>query len=174
VRPIRVRFEAAIGVVEIKMSSVWCYWLIVVLCRYLLLLLYRYVYFFIHSQTSIHPSIHPFFYSFFSAHDCIENNHGMGTSIDRHSSIVDYYKMGNAIPGIRIDGMNVLPSAKACGSRTASRQGTQAWNDDLPYHGHSMSDPGTNREEIAFTRSNHSRSLNSSRKCLGCPLPTRS
>jgi hypothetical protein len=31
----------------------------------------------------------------------------------RHSSIVDYYKMGNAIPGIRIDGMNVLPSAKA-------------------------------------------------------------
>ena len=32
----------------------------------------------------------------------------MGTSIDRHSSISDYYKMGNAIPGIRIDGMNVL------------------------------------------------------------------
>jgi TPP-dependent pyruvate/acetoin dehydrogenase alpha subunit len=32
----------------------------------------------------------------------------MGTSIDRHSSISDYYKMGNAIPGIRVDGMNVL------------------------------------------------------------------
>jgi pyruvate dehydrogenase E1 component alpha subunit len=31
---------------------------------------------------------------------CIENNqYGMGTSIDRHSSHSDYYKMGNHIPG---------------------------------------------------------------------------
>jgi pyruvate dehydrogenase E1 component alpha subunit len=92
---------------------------------------------------------------------CIENNqYGMGTSIDRHSSIQDYYKMGNAVPGIRIDGMNVL----------AVREGirfAKDWcgNGNGPiyvemmtyrYHGHSMSDPGTtyrNREEIAFTRS---------------------
>lgn len=91
----------------------------------------------------------------------IENNqYGMGTSIDRHSSHSDYYKMGNHIPGIRIDGMNVL----------AVKEGMRFVKDfcstgngpmyvemmTYRYHGHSMSDPGTtyrNREEIAFTRS---------------------
>lgn len=34
---------------------------------------------------------------------CIENNHWH----QRSSSIQDYYKMGNTIPGIRIYGMNV-------------------------------------------------------------------
>ena len=84
----------------------------------------------------------------------------MGTSMDRHSSINDYYKMGNAIPGLRIDGMNVL----------AVREGMRFAKDfcgkgngplyiemmTYRYHGHSMSDPGTtyrNREEIEFTRS---------------------
>jgi len=92
---------------------------------------------------------------------CIENNqYGMGTSIDRHSSISDYYKMGNAIPGIRIDGMNVMAVKE--GVRFAKEY---CGNGNGPiymemmtyrYHGHSMSDPGTtyrNREEIAFTRS---------------------
>jgi pyruvate dehydrogenase E1 component alpha subunit len=92
---------------------------------------------------------------------CIENNHyGMGTSIDRHSSHSDYFKMGNHIPGLRIDGMNVL----------AVREGFRFVKDYVSagngpmyvemmtyrYHGHSMSDPGTtyrNREEIALTRS---------------------
>jgi pyruvate dehydrogenase E1 component alpha subunit len=92
---------------------------------------------------------------------CIENNHyGMGTSIDRHSSITDYYKMGNAIPGIRIDGMNVLAVRE--GMRFA-KEYCGAGNGPIyiemmtyRYHGHSMSDPGTtyrNREEIEFTRS---------------------
>jgi pyruvate dehydrogenase E1 component alpha subunit len=104
---------------------------------------------------------------------CIENNHyGMGTSIDRHSSITDYYKMGNSIPGLRIDGMNVLAVKE--GMRFAKE-----WcaNGNGPmyiemmtyrYHGHSMSDPGTtyrNREEIAFTRSTRD-PLEFIRKCL--------
>lgn len=93
---------------------------------------------------------------------CIENNHyGMGTSIDRHSSISDYYKMGNAIPGLRIDGMNVLAVTE--GMKFAK---DYVGNGNGPmyvemmtyrYHGHSMSDPGTtyrNRDEIEFTRSN--------------------
>merc|ERR1739844_795030 len=93
---------------------------------------------------------------------CIENNqYGMGTSIDRHSSHSDYYKMGNHIPGLRIDGMNVL----------AVKEGMRFVKDFVGsgngpmyvemmtyrYHGHSMSDPGTtyrNREEIEFTRTN--------------------
>jgi pyruvate dehydrogenase E1 component alpha subunit len=104
---------------------------------------------------------------------CIENNHyGMGTSIDRHSSISDYYKMGNSIPGLRIDGMNAL----------AVKEGVRFAKDwagsgkgpiylemmTYRYHGHSMSDPGTtyrNREEIAFTRSTRD-PLEYLKKCL--------
>jgi pyruvate dehydrogenase E1 component alpha subunit len=92
---------------------------------------------------------------------CIENNqYGMGTSIDRHSSHSDYFQMGNHIPGIRIDGMNVLAVQE--GMRFV-RDFTSNGNGPMyvemmtyRYHGHSMSDPGTtyrNREEIAFTRS---------------------
>jgi len=93
---------------------------------------------------------------------CIENNHyGMGTSIDRHSSIKDYYKMGNSIPGLRIDGMNVMAVTE--GMKFAK---DYVGNGNGPmyvemmtyrYHGHSMSDPGTtyrNRDEIEFTRTN--------------------
>jgi len=92
---------------------------------------------------------------------CIENNHyGMGTSIERHSSHQDYYKMGNHIPGIRIDGMNVLAVQEGmrfvkeyCGSGNGPMYVEMM---TYRYHGHSMSDPGTtyrNREEIALTRS---------------------
>ena len=92
---------------------------------------------------------------------CIENNHyGMGTSMDRHSSHSDYYKMGNHIPGLRIDGMNVLAVKE--GMRFI-KEYVGAGNGPMyvemmtyRYHGHSMSDPGTtyrNREEIALTRS---------------------
>jgi len=92
---------------------------------------------------------------------CIENNqYGMGTSIDRHSSHSDYYKMGNHIPGIRIDGMNVLAVKQGM---QFVKEFTSTGNGPIyvemmtyRYHGHSMSDPGTtyrNREEIAMTRS---------------------
>mmetsp|Transcript_48152 Transcript_48152/g.94029 ORF Transcript_48152/g.94029 Transcript_48152/m.94029 type:complete len:421 (+) Transcript_48152:91-1353(+) len=92
---------------------------------------------------------------------CIENNqYGMGTSIDRHSSHMDYYKMGNIIPGIKMDGMNVLAVRE--GMKFA-KEYCSSGNGPLyvemttyRYHGHSMSDPGTtyrNREEIAATRS---------------------
>lgn len=40
---------------------------------------------------------------------CIENNqYGMGTSKERSSSNSTYYTMGNHIPGLKLDGMNVL------------------------------------------------------------------
>eukprot|EP00980_Cylindrotheca_fusiformis_P027402 scaffold20339_cov128-Cylindrotheca_fusiformis.AAC.2 len=104
---------------------------------------------------------------------CIENNHyGMGTSIERHSSINDYYKMGNSIPGLRIDGMNVLAVKE--GMRFA-KEYCGAGNGPMyiemmtyRYHGHSMSDPGTtyrNREEIEFTRSTRD-PLEYIKKCL--------
>uniref|UniRef100_A0A7S3Q1P9 Pyruvate dehydrogenase E1 component subunit alpha n=1 Tax=Chaetoceros debilis TaxID=122233 RepID=A0A7S3Q1P9_9STRA len=92
---------------------------------------------------------------------CIENNHyGMGTSMERHSSHSDYYKMGNHIPGVRIDGMNILAVKEGmrfvkehCGSGNGPMYVEMM---TYRYHGHSMSDPGTtyrNREEIAMTRS---------------------
>ena len=104
---------------------------------------------------------------------CIENNgYGMGTSIDRHSSINDYYKMGNSIPGLRINGMNALAVKE--GVRFA-KEYCGAGNGPIylemmtyRYHGHSMSDPGTtyrNREEIEFTRSTRD-PLEYIKKCL--------
>ena len=104
---------------------------------------------------------------------CIENNrYGMGTSIDRHSSIQDYYTMGNAIPGLRIDGMNVLAvkegmrfAKEYCGSGNGPMYVEMM---TYRYHGHSMSDPGTtyrNRDEIAFTRSTKD-PLEFVKKCL--------
>ena len=85
----------------------------------------------------------------------------MGTSIDRHSSISDYYKMGNAIPGLRIDGMNVLAVTEGMKfAKDYVGTGNGPMYVEMMtyrYHGHSMSDPGTtyrNRDEIEFTRTN--------------------
>jgi pyruvate dehydrogenase E1 component alpha subunit len=93
---------------------------------------------------------------------CCENNsYGMGTSVERHTSNPggDYYKMGNAIPGVQIDGMNVLSvreGMKFVKEYCASGKGPMFVEmKTYRYHGHSMSDPGTtyrSRDEIAATR----------------------
>lgn len=91
---------------------------------------------------------------------CIENNHyGMGTSVERHSSVTDYYKMGNNIPGIKMAGYNVLAVREGmamvknfCGTGNGP---AYVEMDTYRYHGHSMSDPGTtyrNRDEIDAVR----------------------
>ena len=92
---------------------------------------------------------------------CIENNqYGMGTSIARSSSNNDYYTMGNIIPGIKMDGMNVLAvreGMKMVKEHCASGNGPMYVEmNTYRYHGHSMSDPGTtyrNRDEINAMRS---------------------
>jgi pyruvate dehydrogenase E1 component alpha subunit len=91
---------------------------------------------------------------------CIENNqYGMGTSISRSSCNNDYYTMGNVIPGLKMDGMNVLSVREGMKHvRDYVSQGNGPMVVEMStyrYHGHSMSDPGTtyrNRDEIAAMR----------------------
>ncbi len=90
-----------------------------------------------------------------------ENNHyGMGTSTNRSSCNDLYYTMGGrTIPGVRINGMNVLAVKQGM---TAVREWCSSGKgplyvefDTYRYHGHSMSDPGTTyrtREEVAGVR----------------------
>jgi len=90
-----------------------------------------------------------------------ENNHyGMGTSTNRHSCNDAYYTMGGrTIPGIRINGMNVLAVKQGF---AAVREYCSSGNgplfvemDTYRYHGHSMSDPGTTyrtRDEVGGVR----------------------
>lgn len=84
----------------------------------------------------------------------------MGTAANRSSAMTDYYKRGQYIPGLKVNGMDVL-------AVKAAVQYGKAWTaaDNGPlvfeyvtyrYGGHSMSDPGTTyrtREEIQRMRS---------------------
>lgn len=91
---------------------------------------------------------------------CIENNHyGMGTSTERSSSNQEYYTMGNQIPGIWCDGMDVLQvreCARFLKRWTGAGKGPiYVEMSTYRYHGHSMSDPGVtyrNRDEISSMR----------------------
>ena len=82
----------------------------------------------------------------------------MGTSVERAAANVQFYARGDAIPGIRMDGLNILAVRE--GMRVAKEYALT--NGPLflelmcyRYHGHSMSDPGVSyrtREEVASIR----------------------
>lgn len=89
---------------------------------------------------------------------CENNGYGMGTSAERSSSNTEYYKRGDVLSGLWIDGMDVLAVRE--GMRFAIDHAVNKGPIVIEaatyrYSGHSMSDPGTSyrsRDEIQEVR----------------------
>ncbi|KAG7085717.1 hypothetical protein E1B28_003261 [Marasmius oreades] len=92
---------------------------------------------------------------------CENNKYGMGTPAERSSSNTQYFTRGDKIPGLQVNGMDIIASKHAA-------QYARKWTVDdkkgplllefvtYRYGGHSMSDPGTTyrtREEVQRMRS---------------------
>ncbi|ORZ39035.1 dehydrogenase E1 component-domain-containing protein [Catenaria anguillulae PL171] len=92
---------------------------------------------------------------------CENNRYGMGTAAHRAAASTNYFTRGDFVPGVRINGMDVLAVYEA--TRWGKEYTVEKNAGPLVYEfatyrygGHSMSDPGTTyrtREEIQHMRS---------------------
>jgi pyruvate dehydrogenase E1 component alpha subunit len=94
----------------------------------------------------------------------IENNkYGMGTSIERSSAGIDFYKRGEpwGVPGLAVDGMDVLAVREAADIAVShAKAGRGPYILEMKtyrYRGHSMSDPAKYRskDEVQKMRTEH-------------------
>ncbi|XP_073117937.1 pyruvate dehydrogenase E1 component subunit alpha-1, mitochondrial isoform X1 [Elaeis guineensis] len=105
---------------------------------------------------------------------CENNHYGMGTAEWRAAKSPAYYKRGDYVPGLKVDGMDAFAVKQACkfAKDYALKNGplvlVQSYDffehykmvlilemDTYRYHGHSMSDPGSTyrtRDEISGVR----------------------
>lgn len=110
---------------------------------------------------------------------CENNNYGMGTSAERASCNTDYYTRGDALPGIWVDGMDVLAvrSATEFAIDYVTKNGPLVMETNTyRYSGHSMSDPGTSyrtREEIQEVRQKRDPITSFKELCLELGLMTQ-
>ncbi|XP_055843268.1 pyruvate dehydrogenase E1 component subunit alpha, mitochondrial-like [Episyrphus balteatus] len=109
---------------------------------------------------------------------CENNKYGMGTAVERAASNTNYYTRGDVVPGIWVDGMDILAV------RNATEFAIDYVLNNGPivmelstyrYSGHSMSDPGVSyrsREEVQDVREKQDPIVKFKNKCIELQLIT--